>query len=87
MVLLLLALRAVRRFFRDRAIALAVSGTLFSLVLWFIEVISLHQVDHVLYYRIGPIMAVGLLWILACLMTSTGMLISSLEPRPAHGYV
>jgi hypothetical protein len=81
-VLLLLALRAVRRFFRGRGIVLAVSGVVLSLVLWCIEVISLHQVDHVLYHRLGPIMAVSLLWIVACLMTSIGMLLVSHHAEP-----
>jgi hypothetical protein len=70
-----LGLLAIRRSSRGRGgTRLAVSGVLFSLVLWFTEVVSLHQVDHVLYHRLGKIMAVTLLWILACLMTSIGML-------------
>jgi hypothetical protein len=73
--LLFLGLLAIRRFSRGRGgTGLAVSGVLLSLVLWFTEVVSLHEVDHVLYYRLGKIMAVTLLWILACLMTSVGML-------------
>jgi hypothetical protein len=72
---LLLGLLRVGRLFRGRAgFSLGVSGVLLSLVLWCTEVVSLHQVDHVLYYRIGKIMTVSLLWILACLMTSIGML-------------
>jgi hypothetical protein len=57
---------------------LAVSGTLLSLVLWCIEVVSLHAVDHALYYSVGGVMAVTLLWLLACTMTSIGIL---LDPR------
>ena len=76
--LLLFALLAVRRFFRGRAgNSLAVSGVLLSLVLWCPEAISLHAVDHVLEYPIGKIMGVSLLWILACLMTSIGILSDS----------
>jgi hypothetical protein len=73
--LLLLGLLVVRRFFRGRGGAsLAVSGVLLSLVVWCTEVVSLHALDHVLYHPLGKIMAVSLLWILACLMTSIGML-------------
>lgn len=83
--LMLLALRAVRRFSRNRAIAFAVSGVVLSLALWCTEAVSLHQVDHVLYHRLGPIMAVSLLWLVACLMTSTGMLLASRHAEPYAG--
>jgi hypothetical protein len=67
------------RSFRHRGTTLlAVCGTLLSLVLWCTEVISLHQVDHVLYFSVGGVMAVSLLWVLACGMTSIGIL---LDPR------
>jgi hypothetical protein len=80
-VLLALGLFAVRRFFRGTGGAsLAVCGVLLSLGLWCTEVISLHAVDHVLYHPLGKIMSVGLLWILACLMTSAGILLI-----PRHG--
>jgi hypothetical protein len=73
--LLLLGLLAVRRISRcRRGTSLAVYGALLSLILWCTEVVSLHQLDHLLYYRLGKIMVVSLLWILACLMTSIGML-------------
>jgi hypothetical protein len=73
--LLLSGLLVVRRFFPGGGGAsLAVSGVLLSLVLWCTEVVSLHAVDHVLYHPLGKIMAVSLLWILACLMTSIGTL-------------
>jgi hypothetical protein len=78
--LLLLGLLAVRRFFRGRGTALALSGVVLSLALWCTEVVSLHEVDHVFYHRLGPIMAVSLLWIVACLMTSRGILIESPGP-------
>jgi hypothetical protein len=73
--LLLLGLLAVRRISRcRRGTSLAVYGALLSLILWCTEVVSLHQLDHLLYYRLGKIMVVSLLWILACLMTSIGIL-------------
>jgi hypothetical protein len=78
--ILSLGLFRVRRFFRGSGgSSLAVSGVLLSVVLWCAEVISLHQVDHVLYHRLGNMMAVSLLWILACLMTSIGILMVSPE--------
>ena len=65
--------------FRGRGTTLlAVSGALLSLVVWCIEVVSLHPVDHVFYYSVDGIMAVTLLWLLPCAMTSIGML---LDPR------
>jgi hypothetical protein len=54
---------------------LAVLGALLSLVTWCIEVVSLHQVDAVLYHPIGSLMAVSFVWIAACTMTSVGILI------------
>jgi hypothetical protein len=67
------------RSFRHRGMTLlAVSGALLSLVLWCVEVVSLHYVDHVLYYSLGGFMSVSLLWLVACSMTSIGIL---LDPR------
>ena len=82
-VLLLVGLLAALRFLRGRAGALlAVSGVLLSLVLWCTEVISLHAMDHVLYHPLGPWMIVCLVWVLAGLMTSVGIL---LDARQASG--
>jgi hypothetical protein len=67
------------RSFRGRGTTLlAVSGALLSLVVWCIEVVSLHAVDQLLYYSLDGVMAVALLWLLSCTMTSIGIL---LEPR------
>ncbi len=80
--LLLIGLFVARRFFRGRAAAsLAVSGALLSVILWCVEVVSLHQVDHVLYHQLGKLMAVTLLWVLASLMTSIGILLDSYGNR------
>ncbi len=77
--LLLFGLSLLWRSFRHRGTTLlAVSGTLLSLIIWCIEVVSLHAVDHVLYSSLGGVMAVSLLWIAACSMTSIGIL---LDPR------
>lgn len=80
--LLLSSLYAVWRLSRGTVGArLAVSGVTLSLALWWTEVISLHQVDHAFYYRLGnlvpafgDLMPVGMLWIGAALMTSAGVL-------------
>jgi hypothetical protein len=77
-LLFLLGVRVVSQEFRGRRGAfLAVSGTLFSLILWCTEVISLHAVDHILYRPIGQWMSVCFLWVIACAMTSIGILIES----------
>jgi hypothetical protein len=66
------------RLFRARMGALlAVSGALLSLVSWCIEVVSLHAVDAVLYRRVGSLMVISFVWIFACLLTCTGILIDS----------
>jgi hypothetical protein len=73
-VLLFLGFLLLRHLFRGRRGAfLAVTGALLSLVLWCVEAVSLHQIDHFLYQPIGRWMAVSALWILACLMTSIGI--------------
>jgi hypothetical protein len=66
---------ATWRLFRGRfGHLLAVWGVLLSLVLWCTEVVSLHSVDRLLYYSLGNVMAVSIPWILACAMTSIGIL-------------
>ena len=76
--ILFIGLITVLRIFRKRVGALlAVSGALLSLVTWCVEVVSLHAVDHVLYHSIGNVMVVSALWIMACLMTSVGVLIEA----------
>jgi hypothetical protein len=73
--LLLVGLVSALRILRGRAGALlAVSGVLLSLVLLCTEVVSLHAVDHILYHLLGPWMLVSLVWILAGVMTSVGIL-------------
>ena len=60
---------------------LAVSGALLSLALWCTEVVSLHAVDHIMYHTLGKLMTVSFLWILACTMTSIGVLVESKATR------
>jgi hypothetical protein len=85
-LLLLFGLLAARRLFRNRAAdRLAVSGVLLSVILWCVEVVSLHAVDHILYHTIGKWMLVSALWIVACLMTSIGMLMVPRHTQPNTG--
>lgn len=60
---------------------LAVSGALLSVALWCTEVVSLHAVDHILYHSAGNWMPVSFLWVLACTMTSIGVLVESKAGR------
>jgi hypothetical protein len=87
-VLFLMGAASALRIFRARPGAgLAVSGVLLSLALLCTEVVSLHAVDHILYHLLGPWMLVSLLWVLAALMTSAGILLDAREAignlRPA----
>jgi hypothetical protein len=77
-VLLLVGLASALRILRARPGAgLAVFGVLLSLALWCTEVVSLHAVDHILYHLVGPWMLVSLVWVLAALMTSVGILLDA----------
>jgi hypothetical protein len=84
--LLFLGLFAIQRFFRrEPGARLAVSGSLLSVAVWCAEVVSLHAVDHILYHLIGKWMVVSVLWILACSMTSIGILSFRIAPKPRLG--
>jgi hypothetical protein len=73
--LLLIGVVTAWRTFRGRGTTLlAVSGAWLSIVLWSVEVVSLHAVDRVLYTSLGGVMVVSLLWIAACALTSIGIL-------------
>ena len=77
---LVLGLFSTWRFFRGRfGHLLAVSGVILSLVVWCTEVVSLHSVDRLLYYSLGNVMAVSIPWILACAMTSIGILLDLID--------
>lgn len=72
-LILILALVAALRCLRARKGALlAVSGISMSLALWLIEVISMHEVDGVLYRMVDGIMVIAPLWALACALTLAG---------------
>ena len=83
-MLLLVGWISALRILRGRTGALlAVTGVLLSLVLWCIEVVSLHAVDHVLYHLLGPWMVVSLVWVFAALLTSVGILIDARQANEA----
>lgn len=53
---------------------LAVCGALISLSCWFVEVVSLHAVDAVLYRTVAGVKLVSIFWIACSLMTCLGIL-------------
>jgi len=76
--ILLVSLSFSLRFLRARIGALlAVSGVLLSFITWCIEVVSLHQIDALLYHQVWRFMVVSFIWIAGCLMTSAGILFES----------
>jgi hypothetical protein len=62
---------------RRRGAAIALVGTLLSLGLWWVEVLSYHSIDMVLYRMIGKAMLVGFIWIGFALVTCLGVWIDS----------
>ena len=54
------------------AVLLAVSGTLWSVSLFCLPLISLHTIDRIMYYHIGPVMFISLLWGIGAAMTFIG---------------
>ncbi len=65
---------ARQRFPSPPGAAMALDGSLLSIGCWATEVISLHATDAILYHRIGSLMTVSFVWMLACLITTAGML-------------
>jgi hypothetical protein len=58
------------------------SLTIVLLVLFAIETISLHEIDAIFYLRIGPVLLVGWLWVVA----SSGICLAALNsPVPSGG--
>ncbi len=74
-----------RRLYRGRPWAMAVGGVLFSLALWVTEVISLHEMDRLLYHAAGPFMVISFAWIFASLVTSAGILKDAFRSRAGNG--
>jgi hypothetical protein len=62
-------------FFRSRpGAALATCGAILSLCCWCVEVISLHDLDSLLYLRVDGVTFVRLAWAGCSLMTGAGIL-------------
>lgn len=77
----LLALLIVVRFRGRMGAALALGGTLLSVVLRGVEVVSYHNADAVLYASVGGVMIVGLAWITLALATCLGVWIDAWSYR------
>jgi hypothetical protein len=61
--------------FRGRpGASLAACGGILSFCCWWVEVISLHGVDSLLYHRVDGVMVVSLVWTACSLMTGVGIL-------------
>ncbi|MBV8114246.1 MAG: hypothetical protein JO300_05860 [Silvibacterium sp.] len=75
-VLLVSGVWLCRRFTSIRGAALAICGGLLSIGCWLAEIISLHATDVILYRRAGPLMVISFVWMLACAMTTAGMLMA-----------
>jgi len=84
--ILFAAMIVVRRRFRSPpGAAMALEGSLLSLGCWATEVISLHATDAILYRRLGALMTINFVWMLACLITATGMVRIVNNSRAAKG--
>jgi hypothetical protein len=55
------------------------SGAL--VLLFLVEIISLHRVDAMLYRPVGPIMTIALLWAGLCLVTACAAMLDKPAPR------
>ena len=74
-----------RRLYRGRPWAsMAIGGALFSLALWITEVISLHEMDTLLYHPAGSLMVISFVWIFASLATSAGILADAFRTRTGN---
>lgn len=61
--LVIYAVRLMARKQRSRAGAVAACSGLATLACWFLEIISLHVIDAVLYRRIGGFMVIAFIWL------------------------
>ena len=77
-VLLAVGIGYARRRFRITVgLSMAVCGAMISTITWCVEIVSLHQVDTILYRPIGRWMAISLIWASASAITSAGILFAS----------
>jgi hypothetical protein len=63
----------LRRFRGRVGLALALSGTMLSIGLWFCEMLSYHFMDIVLYSMVGKLMLVSFLWVGLAMTTCCGV--------------
>jgi hypothetical protein len=61
------------KFRRRLGLALALTCTLLSVGLWWVECVSLHYLDEVLYRMVGVVMMVSLMWVGLALVTCLGI--------------
>jgi hypothetical protein len=80
-VFLFVTVYILRRFRAMPGILMAIGGATLSIIVWCVEVVSLHQVDVILYLTLGPFMVVSYLWLLASLATSIGILFAAFEQK------
>jgi hypothetical protein len=59
----------------------AAVGAILSLGSWCSEMISLHTTDALLYLHTGPFMLINYLWVVACVVTSVGILVDANQQR------
>lgn len=57
---------------RGMAVLLAVCGTLWSVSLFSLPLISLHAIDQIMYHYIGPVMLIGICWAIGAAITLVG---------------
>jgi hypothetical protein len=57
----------------DWGIVFAVLCAFLSLVCWCVEVISLHEVDAVLYHKTAEVMTVALIWLALSAITAVSI--------------
>lgn len=83
--LLLVGVAWILRRFRARlGLAIAMSGTMLSIGLWFSEMLSYHFMDAVLYSMVGRLMLVSFLWLGLAMTTCCGVWLDTAS-RPS-GY-
>lgn len=68
---------------RGMAVLLAVGGTLGSISLFCLPLVSLHVVDRVMYHYLGPVMFISLLWACCAAVTFIGAFMALVASRNA----
>lgn len=65
------------------AVLLAVTGTIWSVSLFCLPVISLHAVDRIMYHYVGPVMFISILWTFGATLTLSGTIKHMVASRNA----